>query len=347
MKSQFVTSKKKMQRNIVFMENTTGLLTVESIRNCVYTIRGQQVMLDYDLASIYGYEVKRLNEQVKRNINRFPEDFMFQLTMDEVDLVKSQNATSSWGGKRKLPYAFTEQGIYMLATVLRGELAEQQSIFIMRAFKEMRHYIRQNQQFVTQSEMSMVTAKVSELSVQMAGAIDHQKKTDKAIEAIQKSIDTLNENFVSDKDFKNFIIYKGQKFEADVAYIDIYQQAAKSIYVVDDYMNAKSLQLLSQKNPRVEVVLFTENGHGKRGFLTTSVVNDFINQYPPLRIKPNPDCHDRLIVLDYGLPTEQAFHCGASSKDAGRKLCAINKVESVQMVRPVIDALLKLPDKSI
>ena len=329
------------------MENTTDLLTVESIRNCVYTIRGQQVMLDYDLASIYGYEVKRLNEQVKRNINRFPEDFMFQLTMDEVDLVKSQNATSSWGGKRKLPYAFTEQGIYMLATVLRGELAEQQSIFIMRAFKEMRHYIRQNQQFVTQSEMSMVSAKVSELSVQMAGAIDHQKKTDKAIEDIQKSIDILNENFVSDKDFKNFIIYKGQKFEADVAYIDIYQQAEKSIYVVDDYMNTKSLQLLSQKNPGVEVILFTENGHGKRGFLTTSVVNDFINQYPPLRIKPNPDCHDRLIVLDYGLPTEQAFHCGASSKDAGRKLCAINKVESVQMVRPVIDALLKLPDKSI
>ena len=89
----------------------------------------------------------------------------------------------------------------MLATVLRGELAEQQSIFIMRAFKEMRHYIRQNQQFVTQSEMSMVTAKVSELSVQMAGALDHQKKTDKAIEDIQKSIDTLNENFVSDRDF--------------------------------------------------------------------------------------------------------------------------------------------------
>ena len=94
MKSQFVTSKKKMQRNIVFMENTTGLLTVESIRNCVYTIRGQQVMLDSDLADIYGYEVKRLNEQVKRNINRFPEDFMFQLTMDEVDLVKSHFATS-------------------------------------------------------------------------------------------------------------------------------------------------------------------------------------------------------------------------------------------------------------
>lgn len=329
------------------MDNTTGVLTVEFIRNCVYTIRGQQVMLDSDLADIYGYELKAMNQQVKRNIERFPEDFMFQLTKEEFENLKSQFVTSSWGGIRKMPYVFTEQGIYMLATVLKGSLATQQSIFIMRAFKEMRHYIRQNQQFVTQSEMSMVTAKVSELSVQMAGAIDYQKKTDKAIEDIQKSIDTLNENFVSDKDFKNFIIYKGQKFEADAAYIDIYQQAAKSIYVVDDYMNTKSLQLLSQKNPGVEVILFTENGHGKRGFLTTSVVNDFIKQYPPLRIKPNPDCHDRLIVLDYGLPTEQAFHCGASSKDAGKKLCAINKVESVNMVRPVIDGLLKIPDKNI
>lgn len=337
------------------MEDTAVLLTVETIRNCVYIIRGQQVMLDSDLAAIYGYEVKRLNEQVKRNISRFPEDFMFQLTRDEVDLVKSHFATSQKnsffegqdGGRRKPPYAFTEQGIYMLATVLKGELAEQQSIFIMRAFKEMRHYIRQNQQFVTQTEMSMITAKVSELSVQMAGANDHQKKTDKVIEEIQKSIESLNENFVSDKDFKNFIIYKGQKFEADVAYIDIYQQAVKSIYVVDDYMNTKSLQLLSQKKPGVEVILFTENGHGKRGFLTTSVVNDFMSQYPPLQIKPNPDCHDRFIVLDYGLPTEQVYHCGASSKDAGQKLCAVNKVESVQVIRPVINALLNLPDRSV
>lgn len=162
-------------------------------------------------------------------------------------------------------------------------------------------------------------------------------------EELKAEIQTQKELF----ELKNFIIYKGQKFEADAAYIDIYQQAKKSIYVVDDYMNTKSLQLLSQKKPGVEVILFTENGHGKRGFLATSVVNDFINQYPSLKIKPNPDCHDRLIVLDYGLPTEQVYHCGASSKDAGRKLCAINKVESVQLIRPVIDALLKLPDKSI
>lgn len=341
------------------MEATAKLLTVEAIRNCVYVVRGQQVMLDSDLAEIYGYEIKRLNEQVKRNIKRFPEDFMFQLTHDEYDFLKSQIevsvpknlksqiATSSWGGKRKMPYAFTEQGIYMLATVLKGELAEQQSIFIMRAFKEMRHYIRQNQQFVTRSEMNLISAKVSELSVQMSGFADYRKKTDKSMEEIQKSIDTLNENFISENDFKNFVIYKGQKFEADTAYIEIYQQATKSIYVVDDYMNTKTLQLLSQKRAGVEVILFTENGHGKRGFLTTAVVEDFINQYPPLRVKTNPDCHDRLIVLDYGLPTEAVYHCGASSKDAGKKLCAINRVDSVKMIHPVMDALLRLPDKII
>lgn len=112
-------------------------------------------------------------------------------------------------------------------------------------------------------------------------------------------------------------------------------------------MNTKTLQLLSQKQTGVEVILFTENGHGKRGFLTSAVVNDFVQQYPTLRIKPNPDCHDRLIVLDYGMPTEQAFHCGASSKDAGRKLCAINVIADTSMIHPVIDNLLLEADKSI
>lgn len=337
------------------MEEKMELMTIDNIRNRVYVIRGQQVMLDYDLAEIYGYEVKRLNEQVKRNITRFPEDFMFQLSKEEVEFVKSQIATSrntnffegQEGGRRKLPYAFSEQGIYMLATVLRGEVAEQQSIFIMRAFREMRHYIRQNQQFVTQSEMNLVTARVSEISVQVAGVMDRQKKTEREIENIHKSIDVLNENFVSDKDFRNFVIYKGQKFEADMAYIDIYQQATSSIYVVDDYMNAKTLQLLSQKKPGVEVILFTENGHGRNGFLTTAIVEDFINQYPPLYVKANPDCHDRLIVIDYKLPTEQVYHCGASSKDAGRKLCAINKIANHTMIHPVIDNLLLGEDKVI
>ena len=337
------------------MAENTELMTVDNICNRVYVIRGQQVMLDYDLAEIYGYEVKRLNEQVKRNITRFPEDFMFQLTKDEIpeNFLKSQIATLNENGNKrglhikKLPFVFTEQGIYMLATVLRGELAEQQSIFIMRAFREMRHYIKQNQQFVTQSEMRLVTAKVSEISVQVAGVVDWKNRAEQKFDDIQRSIDTLNENFVSEKDFKNFVIYKGQKFEADAAYIDIYQQAKKSIYVVDDYVNTKTLQLLSQKQAGVEVVLFTENGHGKRGFLTTAVVNDFIQEYPPLRIKPNADCHDRLIVLDYGLTTEQAYHCGASSKDAGKKLCAINVILETSMIHPVIDKLLLAPDIQI
>ena len=291
------------------MAELLGLSTVDNIINSIYIIRGQQVMLDSDLAKIYGYEVKRLNEQVKRNIKRFPEDFMFQLVESEIpDSLKSQFATLNINENKrgmhikKMPYVFTEQGIYMLATVLKGELAD---------------------------------------------VVDRQKQTEKSMEEIRKSIDVMNENFITEKDFKNFVIYKGQKFEADVAYIDIYQQATKSIYVVDDYMNTKTLQLLSQKQSGVEVILFTENGHGKKGFLTSAVVKDFINQYPTLRIKPNPDCHDRWIILDYGLPAESVYHCGASSKDAGKKLCAINKVDSVQMIHPVIDRSLLLPDKKI
>lgn len=300
------------------------------------------------MAEIYGYQVKNLNQQVKRNLTRFPEDFMFQLTKEEVELVKSQFVTSrninyfegQEGGRRKLPYAFTEQGIYMLATVLRGELAEQQSIFIMRTFREMRHYISQNQQFVTRNEMELLTAKVGTIT-------ERQDRMEKRVEFIQKDVTILADNFITDKDKKDFVIYKGQKLEADIAYIEIYQQANKSIYVVDDYMNAKSLQHLSQKADGVEVVLFTENGKGGRGFLTNSLVADFQNEYPTIRIKPNPDCHDRLIILDYGEKTELVYHCGASSKDAGKKLCAINQITETAIIHPVIDRLLSLPDKQV
>ena len=134
--------------------------------------KGQQVMLDADLAELYRYEVKRLNEQVK--------------------ITQGKNIKYN-------PYAFTEQGIYMLATVLRGELATQQSIFIMRTFREMRHYIKQNQQFVTQAEMGLVTSKVADLSIQVAGLTDWKKKTEQNIQRLQKSIDTLNENFITEK----------------------------------------------------------------------------------------------------------------------------------------------------
>ena len=335
------------------MEETKELITTDAIRSKVYILRGQQVMLDQDLAEIYGYQVKNLNQQVKRNLTRFPEDFMFQLTKEEVELVKSQFVTSrninyfegQEGGRRKLPYAFTEQGIYMLATVLRGELAEQQNagfinIYPFITFREMRHYISQNQQFVTRNEMELLTAKVGTIT-------ERQDRMEKRVEFIQKDVTILADNFITDKDKKDFVIYKGQKLEADIAYIEIYQQANKSIYVVDDYMNAKSLQHLSQKADGVEVVLFTENGKGGRGFLTNSLVTDFQNEYPTIRIKPNPDCHDRLIILDYGEKTELVYHCGASSKDAGKKLCAINQITETAIIHPVIDRLLSLPDKQV
>lgn len=206
------------------MEGTKELITTDAIRSKVYILRGQQVMLDQDLAEIYGYQVKNLNQQVKRNLTRFPEDFMFQLTKEEVELVKSQFVTSrninyfegQEGGRRKLPDAFTEQGIYMLATVLRGELAEQQSIFIMRTFREMRHYISQNQQFVTRNEMELLTAKVGTIT-------ERQDRMEKRVEFIQKDVTILADNFITDKDKKDFVIYKGQKLEADIAYIEIYQ----------------------------------------------------------------------------------------------------------------------------
>ena len=153
-KSQIPTSqdygmnKEKEVNEIINMN-----IQVSNIDELIYIVRGKQVMLDSDLAVLYGYEVRSLNQQVKRNGGRFPSDFMFQLTKEECENLKSQNVISSWGGNRKSPYAFTEQGVYMLATVLKGEVAERQSIKIMRAFRELRHYVRQNRQFVTQDEL--------------------------------------------------------------------------------------------------------------------------------------------------------------------------------------------------
>ena len=341
-------------------------MTVDDIKKCVFSIQGKPIMLDCDLAMFYGYTVKALNQQVKRNIKRFPDDFMFRTSKEEVNYIKEQiryqesqgivsrsQFVTLYGDDAKgknikyNPYAFTEQGIYMLAAVLKGDLAIEQSIYIMRAFKEMRHYIRRNQQFISGDELNLINAHVAEISMQVADLNDHRKQTDRTIESIQKSIDSINENFVLKDDYRNFVIYKGQKFEADAAYIDIYQKARKSIYIVDNYVNTKTLQLLSQKKPGVNVILFTENGFGRQGFLTTTVVIDFNNQYPLLTTKHNQDCHDRLIVLDYGFKSEQVFHCGASSKDAGKKLCAINAIADTSLIHPVIDKMLLGPDYTI
>ncbi|MBR5180635.1 MAG: ORF6N domain-containing protein [Clostridiales bacterium] len=333
-------------RNAERSEPEHAVTIIDNVGSLIYVIRGKHVMLDHDIATLYGYEVRTLNQQVKRNIVRFPDDFMFQLTQEEVEFVKSQIVTSQCfnffsgqeGGRRKLPYAFTEQGIYMLATVLKSETAVKQSIAIMRAFREMRHFIHQNQQFVSKHELKLLTDTITA----------RQDETDIQIEAIRESINKINENFVLDTEMKNFVIYKDQKFEADKAYIDIYQKAKKSIYLVDNYVSIKTLHLLSHKKPGVHAILFTENGFGCcRDFLTASEVADFNREYPTIQIKPNPNCHDRFIVLDYGTKTEAVFHCGASSKDAGKKVCAINAIEKTDLVHPVIDALLLNPDKTL
>lgn len=322
------------------------IVPVGDLNGLVYSVRGHYVMLDADIAMLYGYTVKRVNEQARRNIERFPDDFMFQLTDDEVALVWSQNATANINSKsRTNPIVYTEQGTYMLATVLKNEVAVTQSIGIMRAFRQMRHYIRENQQFVTKNELKMLT---DDLAQNVKQIEMRQDVTDAQIATIHESINKINENFVLDTELKNFVIYKGQKFEADKAYIEIYQKAKKSIYVVDDYVSIKTLHLLSHKKAGVSVILFTENGFGRsRDRLTASEVADFDREYPTIQIKPNPDCHDRFIVLDYGTKNEKVFHCGASSKDAGKKVCAINAIENTVLVHPIIDALLQNPDKTL
>lgn len=323
------------------MPNEIAIINESDLKSKIYVIRGVQVMLDMDLAEIYGYETKRFNEQVKNNIERFDDDFRFQLTGEEVKDLRSKISTTNISlMSRSLPYAFTEQGIYMLMTVLRGDLAVAQSKMLIRMFKAMKSYIQENSSLLPVEEIKLLKQSVLSLT-------KRQNKTDKDIQKIYESIDRINENFIQHTDLKEFVIYKGQKFEADVAYTDIYKLAKSSIYIIDDYVNIKTLNLIKQKKKNVEVIIFTENKRGINGVLTSSEITDFNSQYPSLKIKPNPDCHDRFIIIDYKTQKEAVFHCGASSKDAGNKICTINKIENTSLVYQFVDAYLLQNDKVI
>lgn len=323
------------------MANEIAIISESDLKSKIYIIRGVQVMLDMDLAEIYGYETKRFNEQVKNNIERFDDDFRFQLTDEEVKDLRSKISTTNISlMSRSLPYAFTEQGIYMLMTVLRGNLAVAQSKMLIRMFKAMKSYIQENSSLLPVEEIKLLKQSVLSLT-------ERQNKTVKDIQKIYESIDRINENFVQHTDLKEFVIYKGQKFEAVVAYTDIYKLAKSSIYIIDDYVNIKTLNLLKQKKKNVEVIIFTENKRGINGVLTSSEITDFNSQYPSLKIKPNPDCHDRFIIIDYKTQKEAVFHCGASSKDAGNKICTINKIENTSLVYQFVDAYLLQNDKVI
>ena len=281
---------------------------VDDFKGKIYTIRGVQVMLDSDLAEIYGYEVKKLNQQVKRNINRFPPDFMFQLTREELDLVKSQCGdlnlksqivTSSWGGIRKLPNVFTEQGIYMLATVLRGDLADQQSIFIMRAFREMRNFLQNN---------ASLFAEIDNIQKHLIDSDIHHKKHDKQIAELFSMMDKYKV-----KDTQG-IFFQGQIFDAYAKFQSFIAQAQKEIVLIDNYVDITVLERLSTKNSGVDVTIYTLPNTR----LTAQDVRSFNAQYPTLTVKHTTSMHDRFLIIDNSI----LYHLGASFKDLGRKCFA-------------------------
>ena len=271
----------------------------KTIQEKIYLIRGQKVMLDADLAEIYGYETKNFNRQVKNNIEKFEgEDFMFQLTENEFENLRCKNFTSSWGGSRYLPNAFTEQGIYMLMTVLRGELAIRQSRALIRTFKQMKDFIIENQDFISSKELVQIavqtnqnTKDIAEIKSQMATKEDLKKVMD---------------NFIDPDTYKHFLLMNGDKIEADVAYTKIYKSAKKSIYVIDNYIGLKTLELLRAAKDNVEIIVFSDNVKNK-DMLTKNILNDFRKDYPNINLKmkiAGKKYHDRYIAIDYGTDSE-------------------------------------------
>lgn len=292
------------------MASEIAIHDTNSLKDKIYTIRGVQVMLDSDLAEIYGYEVKTLNQQVKRNLNRFPSDFMFQLTRDEFDFLrsqfttsnlKSQFVTSSWGGVRKLPNAFTEQGIYMLATVLRGELAEQQSIFIMRAFREMKHFLQTN---------AHVFAEIENIKKHLLDSDIHHREHDRQIDELFTLLDKYN---VKDT---HGIFYQGQIFDAYAKFKSFIQQATKEIVLIDNYVDVSTLERLTDKNSGVPVKIYT----APNTRLTAQDIQNFNTQYPTLTVNYTTRMHDRFLIIDNSI----LYHIGASLKDLGKKCFAFD-----------------------
>ena len=305
-------------------------LTQENIESMIYVIRNQKVMLDSDLARIYGYETKYLNRQVLRNIEKFPDDFMFQLSEKElISIQRCQNVTPElWatgkGGRSYLPYAFTEQGIYMLMTVLKGELAIKQSLTLIRLFKQMKDYISSTA-LLGYNEVIKLTKKV--------------EKHDRHLKKIDNKLDIVMDNFIDPNTYKHFLIMNGEKVETDIAYQTIYALANYSIHIIDDYIDVKTFLLLKVANIH-EITIISDNQ--AKNSLTKQFVEDLINEYSLklTLLKTNNRCHDRLIIIDYKKETEKVFVCGSSSKDAGKRVTTITRIDSGFLYHPLIDNLL-------
>ena len=271
----------------------------EDIKSKIYTIRMVQVMLDGDLAGIYKVDTRVLNQAVKRNSERFPPLFMFQLTEQEYKNLISQSVTSNsrWGGRRKLPYAFTEQGVAMLSGVLKSDTAVKVSIQIMAAFVAMRRFISSNAQIF--HRLDFVEKK----------QIEHDKKFDQIFDAIQ------SKGIKPEKG----IFFEGQIFDAYKFVANIIRSSTTSIILIDNYVDDSVLTLFDKRGKNVQVSIFTKE-ITKQLSLDLSKYN---SQYSNIEIKEFKQSHDRFLIID----NNEVYHLGASLKDLGKKWFAFSKFD--------------------
>ena len=274
------------------MENEIAIHNEIDLQSKIYTIRGMKVMLDFDLAEIYGYSVKAFNQQVKNNIEKFDEDFRFQLSSYEVlELSRSKILTSIQvkgvkGGRAYLPYAFTEQGIYMLMTVLKGDLATRQSKILIRLFKGMKDFIIEREHLISYDEVAKLAIQTSQNTKDIA-----------VIDQKVSALATIIEDFTSPEMKKDFLFLNGRSVEADLAYQEIYSQAKETIFVIDNYIGLKTLVLLKSVPENVKITIFSDNL--KKG-LHQKEFDDFLKEYPNVTVslkRTNGIFHDRYIQL--------------------------------------------------
>ncbi len=302
-----------MEENKLSIQNE---ISNEEIKNLIYTIRGKQVMLDSDVAMLYHYETKNVNKAVKRNIDRFPEDFCFQLTKDEMDKMWFQNGTTSKGEKNKyrsekyLPYAFTEQGIAMLSGVLKNDIAIEVSINIMRAFIEMRKFINTNKNLFEK-------------------VINIENKMDKKFIEQDKKFDIIFDQLQLEENIKQRIFFDGQIYDAYSLIIDIIKRANKKILVIDNYIDDSVLKMLAKKKNNVEVVILTSD----KSNIQNIDIQKFNKEYPILKVAKTNKFHDRFIIID----NKEMYHLGASIKDLGKKCFGINKIEDKEIIEKIIN----------
>ena len=255
----------------------------------------------------------------------------------------SKNRISSWGGVRKMPFAFTEQGIYMLMTVLKGEQATAQSKALIRLFKQMKDYIAAENAPNISAGMVALATQTSQNTRDITEIATDVRTLSNKVERNESFLQKVMANFIDPSTFKHFLILNGQRLEADVAYTQIYGMAKKSVLIVDDYLNVKTLDLLRCVAKGISIKIFSEQ-HGS-SCLTDSMLADFRVARPDVELgdvrATGNVFHDRYIYLDFGTTNEKLFHCGASSKDAGNKITTIMQLENIAGYRPLFEKLLQ------